>query len=194
MMQWHADNAGWLLRHLAKTPAYADTRLVVPTAGFFKTDARKGHEFAEAIFAQIKAYAGMSEWPVHLVSDVEVYEPHGDLVQAPSRHTPLGMFFRGGGEDVQISYAPELLKNSVNLIATLAHELAHYLIHAIDDDLPCAPEEEEFFTDQTACFLAFGVFMANSAFSFEQWRDNGAGTQGWRSRRSGSMPVPPWIV
>lgn len=188
MVQWHVDNMCWLLRNLGNTPIFSDSRLVLPTPGFFKTDEQNGHGFAEAIFSQIKAYAGMSDWPVHLVSDVEVYTPNNDLIQATSRHTPLGMFFRDHEDGVKISYAPKLLKKPADLIATLAHELAHYLLHSIEDTLPCAPEESEFLTDQTACFMGFGVFMANSAFSFEQWRYDGVGTQGWSSQRSGYLP------
>lgn len=186
--QWHVDNVCWLIRNLANTSSFTDTRLVLPTPGFFITDDKSGHALAEAIFAQVKAYAGMADWPVQLVSDVEVYDYNTDLVQATARHTPLGMFMRDHDDVVLISYAPQLLKTPINLIATFAHELAHYLIHSIEDTLPCAPEEMEFLTDQTACFMGFGVFMANSAFSFEQWRDDGIGTQGWRSQKNGYLP------
>lgn len=30
--------------------------------------------------------------------------------------------------------------------------------------------------------------MANCAFVFEQYRDSGSGTQGWRTQRSGYLP------
>ncbi len=185
--RWHVDNMCWLLRNLARTPMFETTKSVLPAPGFFITDTLSGHAMAETLFKQIKVYAGMTDWPVQLVSDVQVYEPNHDLVQATSRHTPLGMFMRDHDEVVRISYAPKLLKTPVNLIATLAHELSHYLIHSIEDALPCAPEEEEFLTDQTACFLGFGAFMANSAFEFEQYRDDGTGTQGWRTQRSGYL-------
>ncbi len=187
-MQWHVDNACWLIRHIAATPVGRDSRLVLPSKGFFVADGQ-GHAFAQAIFDQVKTYAGMDEWPVDLVSDVETYEPErGDLIQAASRRTPLGLFMRGQENGVQIAYAPKLLKVPGNLIATFAHELAHYVIHTIPSDLPCAEDEEEFLTDETACLMGFGVFMANSAVTFEQWRNDGAGTQGWRRQRRGYLP------
>ena len=186
--RWHVDNMCWLLRNLAHTPTFADTRLVLPAPGFFDVGDSEGHARAEAVFDKVKSYAGMADWPAMLVSDVEVYERHGDLVQATSRRTPLGLFISDHEHGVRIAYAPRLLKFPGNLIATFAHELSHYLVKSIEDTLPCAPEEEEFLTDQTACFLGFGVFMANSAFQFEQWRDAGAGTQGWRTQRSGYLP------
>ncbi|WKL57768.1 hypothetical protein Q1W73_01945 [Asticcacaulis sp. ZE23SCel15] len=186
--RWHVDNMCWLIRNLANTPSFTETKMILPTPGFFVTGDKTGHALAEAIFAQVKKYAGMEDWPVQLVSDVQIYEPNADLVQATSRQTPLGMFMHDHQGPVQISYAPQLLKTPANLIATFAHELAHYLLHSVADTLPCAPEEIEFLTDQTACFLGFGVFMANSAFVFEQWRDAGTGTQGWQGRKSGYLP------
>ena len=188
VMRWHVTNMCWLLRNLANTPMFTDTRLILPAPGFFDSGDEDGHAKAQLIFAAVKSYAGMGDWPVKLVSDVAVYEPHGNLVQAPSQNTPLGLFIRDHEHGVRIAYAPRLLKTPVNLIATFAHELAHYLVKSIEDTLPCDPDEEEFLTDQTACFMGFGAFLANSAFQFEQWRDAGAGTQGWQTRRNGYLP------
>ncbi|ESQ74488.1 hypothetical protein ABAC402_14310 [Asticcacaulis sp. AC402] len=186
--RWHVDNMVWLLRNLAYTPMFRETRLVLPAPGYFDTDGAAGHARAEAIFAKVKAYAGMADWPVQLVSDVGTYEyQRGDLIQAAARPTPLGLFMRDHDEVVRIAYAPALLNKPVNLIATLAHELAHYVVTSIEDTLPCLPEEEEFLTDQTACFLGFGVFLANSAFEFDQWRNDGTGTQGWSTQRNGYL-------
>ncbi|WP_443747860.1 hypothetical protein [Asticcacaulis solisilvae] len=185
--QWHVRNFCWLLRNLRHTPMFENTQLILPRPGFFTADDAEGHARGQAIFAQVKAHAGMAEWPVRLVSDVKVYEPHGDLVQATTRNTPLGLFMRDHAGGVEIAYAPRLLKDFPGLISTFAHELAHYVVHSIEDTLPCDPAEEEFLTDQTACFLGFGVFLANGAFQFEQWRDSGAGTQGWQTRRSGYL-------
>ncbi|MBP2158087.1 MULTISPECIES: hypothetical protein [Asticcacaulis] len=185
---WHVSNFCWLLRNLARTPMFTDTRLILPAPGFFDTGGATGHAQAEAIFDRVRTYAGMGDWPAELVSDVETYERNTDLVQATSRHTPLGLFMADTDNMVRIAYAPRLLKTPANLIATLAHELAHYVVHSIHDTLPCGPAEEEFLTDQTACFLGFGVFMANNVLAFEQWRDDGTGTQGWSTSRSGYLP------
>jgi hypothetical protein len=187
-MKWHVDNACWLIRQIGKMPMGRDSRLVLPSKGYFTADG-EGHAFAEAVFDQVKAYAGMADWPVHLVSDVDTYKhQRGDLIQAASRNTPLGVFMRDHENGVAISYAPKLLKVPGNLIATFAHELSHYLIHSIPFDLPWENDEEEFLTDQTACLLGFGIFLANSAVNFEQWSNSGAGTKGWSRSRIGYLP------
>ena len=130
----------------------------------------------------------MEDWPVGLVSDVEVDPGHpGVALHSMSRSSPLGLFMRDHQGGVQISYAPRLLKKPMNLIATFSHELAHYVVHSIEDTLPCDPSEEEHLTDETACFLGFGVFMANCRFDFRQF-GSGTGYHGWSTQRSGYLP------
>jgi hypothetical protein len=87
---------------------------------------------------------------------------------------------------VQITYVPALLANPERLIATFAHELAHYLLATAPSAPPCADDEHEFLTDLTATYLGFGVFMANSVLDFAPMQD---GTlHGWRMGRSGYLP------
>jgi hypothetical protein len=185
---WHVDNFCWFIKHFHQTPMFENTRLILPSPGFFQTEAQ-GHERALAIFEKVKMYAGMDDWPVELSKDDEVYEPNkSDLIQIPTENLPLGTFGCDGESNVIISYNPSILNNPVSLIATFAHELSHYLIGVTDDELPCEDDEEEYLTDQLACFLGFGVFMANNVYGFEQWRDDISGTQGWQAKRSGYLP------
>jgi hypothetical protein len=90
------------------------------------------------------------------------------------------------GNGVQISYVPALLAHPERLIATFAHELAHYLLATAPTSPPCEDDEHEFLTDLTAVYLGFGVFMANSVFEFEAIQDGPM--QGWRYGRSGYLP------
>ncbi|REL29586.1 hypothetical protein [Thalassotalea euphylliae] len=73
----------------------------------------------------------------------------------------------------------------MQLVATLAHELAHYLTATAKDEPPGGWENWEFATDIAATFMGFGIFMANSAFNFSQYAD--ADSQGWKSGRSGYL-------
>lgn len=190
---WHVTNMCWLISNLYHTPMFQDTRLILPSAGFF-TSKKKGHDLAVDILEQVKLYAVMKEWHVTLESDKKTYATSKyELIQAPSEHTPLGMFINHHANGALIVYNPDLLNDPMSLVATMAHELSHYLIHSIHAPLPCEEEEEEFLTDQTACFLGFGVFMANNVFDFEQWRDEATGVQGWQSKRRGYLPEADMI-
>ncbi|TLU67496.1 hypothetical protein FE810_00640 [Thalassotalea litorea] len=71
------------------------------------------------------------------------------------------------------------------MIATFAHELAHYLTASAKQEPPGGWENWEFATDITATFLGFGVFMANSAFNFRQYTDSDS--QGWQASRNGYL-------
>ncbi len=186
--EWHVNNMCWLIKNLYHTPMFQETRLVLPSAGYFKSE-KEGHEFAVDILDQVKTYAGMQEWQITLEGDKQAYEQSKyELIQMPSEKMPLGMFINNHANGALIIYNPGILKDPVSLVATMAHELSHYLIHAIHDDLPCDDDEEEFLTDQVACFLGFGVFMANNVFHFDQWRDDATGVQGWKSQRRGYLP------
>lgn len=99
---------------------------------------------------------------------------------APQKHA-LGTFGVAGNR-IQISYVPELLERPDQLIATFAHELAHYLLATKHSEPPCADDEKEFLTDLTAVYLGFGVFLANARFNFEGL------VHGWRMARSGYLP------
>lgn len=51
---------------------------------------------------------------------------------------------------------------------------------------PCADDERECLTDLTAVYLGFGVFLANTRFTFETMQSGSL--QGWRWSRSGYLP------
>jgi hypothetical protein len=89
---------------------------------------------------------------------------------------------------VVITYAPDLLEDPTGLVATLAHELSHYLLAGQADLVE--DETHELMTDLMVAFTGLGVFGANSAFSFQQFGD--AFSQGWRSRGAGYLSPRSW--
>ena len=80
----------------------------------------------------------------------------------------------------------EQLKRPDRLIATFAHELAHYLLATASEPLPCEDDEIEFMTDLAAVYPGFGGFLANARFEFEGMNDGAM--QGWRWQRAGYLP------
>lgn len=129
----------------------------------------------------------MLDWEVDLVADDNPLAAPSALslaMVAPQKHA-VGTFGAAGNR-VQISYVPSLLKQPGQLIATFAHELAHYLLLAARTRPPCDDDETEFLTDLTAVYLGFGVFLANGRFRFEALKDGPL--QGWRMGRMGYLP------
>lgn len=190
---WHVENFAWLVRQFGGAGGLEHSKLVLPAKGFFVSDGEIGHAFALRIFDQVKAYCGMSEWEADLVADDNpraADQGTGSLAMvAPQKHA-LGTFGVAGNRIV-ISYVPALLKRPDHLIATPAHELAHYLLATAREPPPCEDDEREFLTDLAAVYLGFGVFLANGRFYHASYQ---AGTMhGWRIGHSGYLPEPDLI-
>lgn len=184
---WHVENFAWLAQQFGGGGAFARTSLVLPKASFFPTDGERGHELALRIFRQVKHHSGMDDWQVDLVEDDNVLArdlPPSLVPVGPSRHA-LGTFSAAGNR-VQISYVPALVRSPERLIATFAHELAHYLLATAGEAPVCADDERECLTDLAAVFMGFGVFLANARFHHETYSDGIM--QGWRIGHSGYLP------
>ena len=185
--QWHVDNFAWLVATFGGNHAFADSVLALPKPGFFPVDGQEGHAKALHILERVKHYCGMGDWPVELVPDRNPAAERSTMSVAMPVHGKHAVgTFSVSGNAVQISYVPALLARPDRLIATLAHELAHYLLATAPTSPPCEDDEHEFLTDLTAAYLGFGVFMANSVFEFEAIQDGPM--QGWRYGRSGYLP------
>jgi len=191
--EWHADNFAWLVETFGANEAFSASELVLPKSGFFPSDGEQGHSKALRIFERVKFYCGMENWPVVLAPDDNpAATDHASLLLAAPVHGKHAQgTFSVTEEGIQISYAPALLAKPERLIATFAHELAHYLLATAKSAAPCADDEHEFLTDLTAAYLGFGVFMANSVFDFEQVQDGPL--SGWRMGRSGYLPERDFI-
>ena len=184
---WHIENFLWLMREFDGADAFNEAALVLPSVKFFKSSGKTGNALACEIFEQVKAYCGMADWPVTLVADDNPLAKNqpGLMYQPAAQKYALGTFSVDQGE-IEISYSTNLLAKPEQLVATFAHELAHYLLAAAKTEPICTADEMEFLTDLTAVYLGFGVFLANSRFDFDQFGDTYQ--QGWQMQRSGYLP------
>jgi hypothetical protein len=183
---WHLENFTWLIDEFGAA-SFARTKLVLPKPGYFVTDGENGHALAQRIFDHVKAYCGMTAWEADLVIDdnpLAEDAPPSFAMVAPQKHA-VGTFAAAGNR-IQISYVPSLLTQPEHLVATFAHELAHYLLATARKSPPSEDDEKEFLTDLTAVYLGFGVFLANSRFTLETHQS--VTIQGWRWSRSGYLP------
>jgi hypothetical protein len=99
-------------------------------------------------------------------------------------HPPAGTFAFDGNEAV-ISYDPAGADDPLKLIATFIHELAHYRLAAVRTEAPGGDEVHEYTTDLMTVYFGFGIFGANGAFNFSQYRD--VMSQGWQYSRQGYL-------
>ena len=177
----------WLLKNFGGDDFYKTTELVLPTKEYFPSKVNSPEGAASETFEAVKKHAGLENWMCKL----EIQEEDANPVVAPTlaiQNTPTsphGTFQATEDNEVVITYNPALASQPTQLVATFAHELAHYLTATSKQEPPGGWENWEFATDIASTFLGFGVFMANSAFSFSQYTNSDS--QGWKSSRNGYL-------
>lgn len=187
-LEWQLATFKWLGREFG---ALAESPLVLPNAQNFPPSPRQGHGRVEDLFGHVKRAAGMEDWPC----DLEAGESERPAQVGPAlllRHEgaspPCGTFQvidTDGRQRVVITYDPGLADDTTAMIATLAHELGHYLMSRARTAPPGGWALHELHTDVCAVALGFGLFLANSARSFGQYQS--AGEMGWSSRSQGYL-------
>lgn len=179
----------WLLMNFGGDSFYKNSGLILPTVEYFPAMVTSGESAARTTFSQVLKHAGMEEWPVNLVMQSE--DP--DRVVGPSLliqskdHNPLGTFSVSENHEVTITYNPKVVSNPMSMVATFAHELAHYLTGYAKSSPPGGWENWEFATDIAATFMGFGIFQANSAFNFKQYSTPDG--MGWETTGAGYLTV-----
>lgn len=176
----------WLLKNFDRRHFYEKTILVLPEDSLFQISSDSQETFVESVFLKVKEFSGMENWDCKLEAQEEDVNPHvgsATLLQGLDS-SPQGTFSYSPEQGVKITYAPRLVNQPVQLVATFAHELAHYLTGG-DETIqpPGGWENWEFAADIAAVFLGFGIFTANTVFTFSQYTTSNE--QGWQSSRSG---------
>jgi len=170
----------------------AQAPLVVPTAEFFPCIAKKGWAPAVELFEDVRRAADMADWPCELESgegDRPFDAGNDHLIRHEGGAAPCGTFRvaerKDGTTFAVITYNPDMERDQTGLVATFAHELAHYLLATSPDPGPGGWELHELHTDIAAVYLGFGIFLANSARTFETFQ--GTTRAGWTSRLQGYL-------
>lgn len=189
---WCLETWAWLLANLGGLKRLREMQLVLATREFFPPTDAEAHERALYIFERVKLWMGMKDWAaeLHAAERSDRFQRVGAYSALQhSRRSPDGTFRIEDGK-VIITYAADLVAQPRLLIATLAHELAHYLLSSVRKPIPGGNDLHELATELTVAFCGFGVFAANSAFHFEQHQD--VYGQGWRTGRHGYFSEPTW--
>ena len=148
------------------------TTVVLPSDAFFP-DHWDGTESAlEALFCRVCGYMGVDRSQIELAvssDDAELLE----MLPAYSIHgqnNPAGLQFGSHGEErALIVVRSSLLKDTLALVATLAHELCHVIL--LDGGLQQRDSEDmEPMTDLATVYLGLGVFTANASRQFRQYQ------------------------
>ncbi|MCG7865373.1 MAG: hypothetical protein JAY74_03265 [Candidatus Thiodiazotropha taylori] len=177
----------WLLTHFGGDDFYKEAQLVLPTSDYFPSIVDSSESAAQTTLNQVMKYAGMENWPVTL----QAQEEDPNHLVAPTlavqnvEQSPLGTFSVNEKNEATITYNPKITTDPIQMVATFAHELSHYLTGTAPEPPPGGWENWEFATDIGATFLGFGIFQANSAFNFRQYTS--ADAVGWQTSGGGYL-------
>jgi hypothetical protein len=187
LIDWIFDVYDWLLEETGGIVRFAERPLVLPTTDFFPLDDDlEGEELAHALYDAAREHAGLSDCRCRLEAHEEEEPlPLSAAFGAMKSRGAAGTFSRHGARDGVITYAPSKLDDPAGFVATMAHELGHFLMSRFRGEPPGGDEALEPATDICAVFMGFGVFQANSAFQFQQFQDGNM--QGWRTSRLGYL-------
>ena len=142
----------------------------------------------------MRQICGIADWPARLVAlpARPKSEPLNRSSAVQHGKGAAGTFqlktAADGSVYAEIRYTADQLAKESALVATFAHEAAHYLLHS-RDRVPGGEEVEELMTDLTAVWLGFGIFLGNNARFAEHQADVGgswfvSGWQGYLGERS----------
>jgi hypothetical protein len=162
MTDWMFDQADWLLTAHRHRAAFAKAQLLPLSEKVFPSDGARGHALAEQMLAHVLRYSGAPQLQVQLVArnDSARYRQSGLSLPVQPKSTAAGTYRRGENAS-RITYDSSLLSIPADLIAVLAHEVAHAILDFNASRPPPGDAAfEEMRTDFTAAFLGFGLYLA----------------------------------
>lgn len=162
---------------------------ITPDAKYFDHQFLGIEEDAQFILERLVSIMQIDAWEMQLMffSKVPTRFSEG-IAETPSDKlkntwkSSLGAYVDKGLGHKEIWIELGQLKDTVSLIATMAHELSHYKLLGEER----MTESDELLTDLTAIAFGFGIFIGNSYFKFAQW--TGSSHQGWQMQKRGYLP------
>lgn len=126
-------------------------------------------------FETLRIVANQMEVPIERIT-LDFYDDH---LRQITDGSPGGMYWGKGENTFEISLVRSKLDEPENMVATLAHEIAH--IKLLGENR--MEENDEPITDLTTIFFGLGIFNANAAFQtfadskYYGWTESGYLTQ-----------------
>jgi hypothetical protein len=169
---WVEQRLQWLAGQFPSN-AFRDRPVVLPTLEFFPDHYDCSEECARGLLNRVCLYMGID--PLRISLEFIEEKPKTYLVNEDGRYLPFAAgTCQKGQASFLIHLAEEELDEPMQLVATIAHELAHVRLLG---EGRIAPDvyDNELLTDLTSLFLGMGVFAANSPRNWDsqysKWPD-----------------------
>ena len=190
--EWQLDWFEWLIDNYSSGPGLPDGDLWLPIAEHFSPlglnpKPLEGRKLARFLFTRVGEQCGFGHnHPIELLekeSPPSGFLGGGAILQTESG--ACGLYVTEGTDEgfrESIYYDLSMVGHPNQLIATFAHEYAHALHNRSREPLDIEPELYELFTDLTAIFFGFGIFLINTRFEYN------VDAIGWSARAAGYLP------
>ena len=186
--EWLNSDLTWL-REAFSEEHFHQIRTITPTTDFYTRTFDRTEEDAYFILERTKELMSIQNDNIELTffSNSPTEMQDGSMLSTPSDNAmgswggAAGTYERSDGK-VIIAIEISQLNDTISLIATIAHELAHEIL--LGEGL--LEENDEFLTDLTAIFYGFGLFLGNSSFRVMQ-RNTAFGSE-WGFSSQGYLP------
>ena len=192
-VEWQLSAWAWLLENLGGIDRLKSLPSKYPRQADFPRSGLSRHAHVQFVFSQVCGLLGVDAQKFELRAQeaaIDAQVGHLAIVQNIPRD-PAGTYSSRDNRQV-VTYEPGIARDLERLIAVLAHELCHDILHSIPTRPDDWAENEEFVTDLATAFFGFGLFGGNQSFQFSQYRDVANGTQGWSARRLGYLTQGEW--
>lgn len=161
---------------------------ILPNAEFYNKTFTGTEEDAHFIFNQTKIYMGLDDVDAKLkfFSDQPVLMADGTVLSTPAdihgKWNSAAGYYEETEGSTTIYIENSELKNPLSLVATIAHELSHYILLGEER----IEENDEYLTDLVAIIYGFGIFLGNSRFQHSSYSDSKG--SGWQMSSTGYLP------
>jgi hypothetical protein len=165
-------------------------RIIEPTREFFPIDFKGTEQNASDVTTIVCNYMNIrniqidlhyfSDKPLELAPGITTTQREKGFEQR--NRNVLGTYSETGERKYSIGLELDVLKDPINLIATISHELSHLLLLGEGR----IKKNDETLTDLNCIALGFGIFTCNNIFTFNQWHNDSH--QGWQAQTRGYIP------
>jgi len=185
--EWIFDSFAWCIEQLDGDFFKENSELILPNNSFYPGASTSVEQMANTIFANTTKYAGLTSWPLKLVSSEHFVQKEMPKLFFQSRlrgesanvsaNLSQSISYNVEGEKVASSAAPTTaidiafhssqLNQPQDLIAYLVQAQAGILVNQHGMVPPGGKELLPQTIDLVACFMGFGVVFANTAYQFK---------------------------
>lgn len=184
---WIDEDLNWLRTEFGELH-FQEIKTITPTKEFYNRTFDGSEKDAEFILERTMELMNIKDIEIVLefYNDQPIEMSDGSILSTPADingnwESTSGTFKQTEDKTI-ISIESSQLKNTISLIATIAHELSHHILLGENR----IEENDEFLTDLTAITYGFGIFIGNSKFNFRSFNTNSG--SGWESNTQGYLP------